>query len=40
MTDGVLATNRSGKIIMINETAQKQLNLNREQALEKTLQIY
>lgn len=37
MTDGVLATNRSGKIIMINETAQKQLNLNREQALEKNI---
>ncbi|EHJ52956.1 cell wall metabolism sensor histidine kinase VicK [Streptococcus macacae] len=34
MTDGVLATDRSGKITMINETAQKQLNLSREEALE------
>ena len=33
MTDGVLATDRSGKITMINEMAQKQLNLNYEQAL-------
>ena len=33
MTDGVLATDRAGNITMINETAQHQLNLNREQAL-------
>lgn len=33
MTDGVLATNRSGKIIMINETAQRHLNLTKEAAL-------
>ncbi|MGT2934413.1 cell wall metabolism sensor histidine kinase VicK [Streptococcus castoreus] len=37
MSDGVLATDRSGRIIMINETAQKQLNLSREQALEKNI---
>ncbi|KGR73147.1 cell wall metabolism sensor histidine kinase VicK [Streptococcus phocae subsp. phocae] len=37
MSDGVLATDRSGKIIMINETAQKQLNLSRDQALQKTI---
>ncbi|MFC3931460.1 cell wall metabolism sensor histidine kinase VicK [Streptococcus dentapri] len=34
MSDGVLATNRVGKITMINETAQKQLNLSYEEALE------
>lgn len=34
MTDGVLATDRGGKIITINETAQKQLNLTAEQALK------
>ncbi|MGT2933309.1 cell wall metabolism sensor histidine kinase VicK [Streptococcus catagoni] len=34
MTDGVLATNRSGQIMMINETAQKQLNISREEALD------
>ena len=34
MTDGVLATDRSGNITMINQTAQKQLNLEREEALE------
>lgn len=33
MTDGVLATDRSGNITMINQTAQKQLNLEREGAL-------
>lgn len=33
MTDGVLATNRSGKIMMINETAQRHLNLTKEAAL-------
>lgn len=37
MSDGVLATDRSGKIIMINETARKQLNLTKEQALEKNI---
>ena len=34
MSDGVLATNRVGKITMINDTARKQLNLTREEALE------
>ncbi|MEX2784333.1 cell wall metabolism sensor histidine kinase VicK [Streptococcus sp. H49] len=34
MTDGVLATDRTGQIIMINEMAQKQLNLNRDEALQ------
>lgn len=34
MTDGVLATDRSGKITVINDMAQKQLNVTREQALE------
>lgn len=34
MTDGVLATDRGGKIITINETAQKQLNLRAEEAFE------
>lgn len=34
MTDGVLATDRRGKIIVINDMAQKQLNVTREQALE------
>ncbi|WP_057491471.1 cell wall metabolism sensor histidine kinase VicK [Streptococcus orisasini] len=34
MTDGVLATDRSGKITMINDMAQKQLNLTLEEALE------
>lgn len=33
MTDGVLATDRSGHIIMINDTAQQQLNLDRDKAL-------
>ena len=33
MTDGVLATDRSGNITMINQTAQQQLNLEREEAL-------
>ncbi|MDO4635199.1 MAG: cell wall metabolism sensor histidine kinase VicK [Streptococcus sp.] len=32
MSDGVLATNRSGKIIMINEMAQEQLNLTSDEA--------
>ena len=34
MTDGVLATDRTGQITMINEMAQKQLNLKREEALQ------
>ena len=34
MSDGVLATDRGGNITMIHETAQKQLNLLREDALE------
>lgn len=33
MSDGVLATNRTGQIMMINETAQKQLNISKEEAL-------
>ncbi|RLV17747.1 cell wall metabolism sensor histidine kinase VicK [Streptococcus iniae] len=37
MSDGVLATDRSGQILMINETAQKQLNLSREEALQKNI---
>lgn len=32
MTDGVLATDRGGRIITINETAQKQLNVTEEEA--------
>lgn len=34
MTDGVLATDRAGNITMINETAQRQLNLKREEAIK------
>lgn len=34
MTDGVLATDRSGRIILINETAQEQLRISRQDALE------
>lgn len=37
MTDGVLATDRGGKIIMINEMAQKYLNLTQEEALQKNI---
>ncbi|WP_373773904.1 cell wall metabolism sensor histidine kinase VicK [Streptococcus ferus] len=37
MTDGVLATDRQGKIILINDTAQKQLNISREEALEMSI---
>ncbi|MCK1225700.1 cell wall metabolism sensor histidine kinase VicK [Streptococcus uberis] len=33
MSDGVLATDRTGQIMMINETAQKQLNISKEEAL-------
>lgn len=32
MSDGVLATDRTGQIMMINETAQKQMNISREEA--------
>ncbi|MGT2926245.1 cell wall metabolism sensor histidine kinase VicK [Streptococcus cuniculipharyngis] len=34
MTDGVLATNRTGRIVMINATAQKQLNVSKDKAFE------
>lgn len=34
MTDGVLATNRTGRIVMINATAEKYLNVCREKAFE------
>ncbi|MGT2887644.1 cell wall metabolism sensor histidine kinase VicK [Streptococcus didelphis] len=37
MSDGVLATDRRGQIMMINETAQKQLNLSHELALQKNI---
>ena len=37
MTDGVLATDRRGKITVINDMAQKQLNVTREQALERNI---
>lgn len=37
MTDGVLATDRSGNIIMINQTAQQQLNIGYEEALQMTI---
>lgn len=37
MTDGVLATDRGGHIIMINETAQKQLNLTSDKALNMSI---
>ncbi|MCK1223952.1 cell wall metabolism sensor histidine kinase VicK [Streptococcus uberis] len=33
MSDGGLATDRTGQIMMINETAQKQLNISKEEAL-------
>lgn len=33
MSDGVLATDRTGQIMMINETAQKQLNISKEEVL-------
>lgn len=33
MSDGVLATDRTGQIMMINETAQNQLNISKEEAL-------
>lgn len=37
MTDGVLATNRRGKIIMINDTAKKQLGLVKEDVLNRSI---
>ncbi|CAM4151717.1 PAS domain-containing sensor histidine kinase [Streptococcus penaeicida] len=37
MSDGVLATDRTGQILMVNETAQKQLNISREEALKKNI---
>ena len=35
MTDGVLATNRRGKITMINDMAKKQLGVQKEDVLNK-----
>ncbi len=37
MTDGVLATNRRGKITMINDMAKKQLGVQKEEALNKSI---
>ena len=37
MTDGVLATNRRGKITMINDTAKKQLGVQKEDVLNKSI---
>lgn len=37
MTDGVLATNRRGQIIMINDTAEKQLGLVKEDVLNRSI---
>ena len=37
MTDGVLATNRRGKITMINDMAKKQLGIVKEEALNKSI---
>ena len=37
MTDGVLATNRRGKIIMINDMAKKQLGVQKEEVLNKSI---
>ncbi|MBS5009931.1 MAG: cell wall metabolism sensor histidine kinase VicK [Streptococcus mitis] len=37
MTDGVLATNRRGKITMINDTANKQLGVQKEDVLNKSI---
>ena len=37
MTDGVLATNRRGKITMINDMAKKQLGVQKEDALNKSI---
>ena len=37
MTDGVLATNRRGQIIMVNEMAAKQLNVNPDEVLDTSI---
>ena len=37
MTDGVLATNRRGKITMINDMAKKQLGVHKEEVLNKSI---
>ena len=37
MTDGVLATNRRGQIIMINDMAKKQLGVERDEALNQNI---
>ena len=37
MTDGVLATNRRGQIIMVNEMAAKQLNVNPDEVLNTSI---
>ena len=37
MTDGVLATNRRGQIIMVNEMAAKQLNVNKDEVLNTSI---
>ena len=37
MTDGVLATNRRGKITMINDMAKKQLGVQKEEVLNKSI---
>lgn len=37
MTDGVLATNRRGQIIMVNELAAKQLNVNPDEVLNTSI---
>ena len=37
MTDGVLATNRRGQIIMVNEMAAKQLNVNSDEVLNTSI---
>ena len=37
MTDGVLATNRRGQIIMINDMAKKQLGVQKEEVLNKSI---
>lgn len=37
MTDGVLATDRQGQIVLINDTAQKQLNVSHDQAYQMSI---
>ena len=37
MTDGVLTTNRRGQIIMVNEMAAKQLNVNPDEVLNTSI---